>query len=155
MRSLKRFLRLSRQQRDLLFEAMVVTCVIRLSLGLLSVQRLQRLSQRATTSKKKVSADQIVWALDAAARFVPRATCLVQALAAQTLLIRYGYRPSLTIGVQKNKQTRFTAHAWVTCGDEILVGGQHARSYIPLLAWSPESDDSKGDDSIVAKSKQE
>lgn len=133
MRSVKRFLGLTRQQRYLLFEALAVTCVIRLSVGWLSMQGLQRLSQRTRTSKNKAGADRIVWALDAAARLVPGATCLVQALAAQTLLIRHGYRPRLTIGVEKNKD-RFTAHAWITCGGEILIGGQLARNYASLLS---------------------
>jgi len=134
MRSLKRFLGLTRQQRYLLFEALVATCVIRLGSRWLTMQRLQRLSQRTSTSNKNVGADQIVWALHAAARLIPGSTCLVQALAAQTLLIRHGYRPRLTIGVEKNKRDRFAAHAWVTCGDEILVGGQHARNYASLLS---------------------
>ncbi|HZP34570.1 MAG TPA: lasso peptide biosynthesis B2 protein [Candidatus Acidoferrales bacterium] len=132
MQRLKRFILLSRQQRWLLFQALVITCAIRLTLGLLSVHRVQRLGHKIGAAKASYTADRMVWAIHKAARFIPGSTCLVQALAAQALLFRHGYRPHLTIGVEKSDH--FSAHAWVACGDEIVIGGQHARNYVSLLS---------------------
>lgn len=134
MQRLKRLFRLARRRRYLLIQALVITCVIRLTLSFLTVQRFQGLRKKISAlTEEAASVDEIVWAVQGAAGLIPGANCLVKALAAQLLLIRHGYRPRLTIGVQKNKPNRFSAHAWITCGGEILIGGQHARNYISLL----------------------
>lgn len=135
MQSLKRFLHLSRQERLLVFQAVLAMLVVRLSLPLLSLRTLQRLvvSIPFRISNETLSAHRIVWAVRAAARFVPRATCLVEGLAVQALLIHHGYRPRLTIGVTKNECEGFGAHAWVTCEDEVLIGGPETGNYTALL----------------------
>ena len=47
--------------------------------------------------------------------YVPRATCLVQALAAQVLLSWQGLDSHLRIGVALSADKEFEAHAWVEC----------------------------------------
>jgi hypothetical protein len=79
------------------------------------------------------AADRIVWATKAAARLIPGSTCLIEALAAQSLLVCYGYDPRLTIGVLKKDGRSFVAHAWVTCEEQIVIGGAEVESYTPLL----------------------
>ena len=131
---MKRLLRLTRQQRYLLFQALVITCVMRLALSFLPLQKVQRLGKRISAlTEGSAGADEIVGAVHRAARLIPGSNCLLQALAAQMLLIRHGYRPRLTIGVQKTKPDGFNAHAWITCSGEILMGGQHAQNYSSLL----------------------
>jgi hypothetical protein len=108
--------------------------VVRLSLAWLSLRTVQRLAVRIRwRSREALSADRIAWAVRSAGRFVPRSTCLVQALTVQALLIRHGYRPRLTIGVTKNECEGFGAHAWVTCEDEVLIGGPETGNYTALL----------------------
>ena len=134
MHRLKRFLHLSRQERTLVFQAIIAMLVVRLSLTWLSLRTVQRLAVSIPwRSREALSAHRIVWAVRSAARFVPRSTCLVQALAAQALLIRYGYRPCLTIGVTKNECEPFGAHAWVTCEDEVVIGGPETGNYTTLV----------------------
>jgi hypothetical protein len=134
MHVLKRFLRLSKREQLLLFQAAISIFLIRLSLALLSLRNVHRLAIKITwLSDEPLSADRIVWAVRSAARFVPGSTCLVQALAAHSLLIRHGYNPLLTIGVAKNENNRLGAHAWVTCKDEVLIGGHEAANYTALL----------------------
>ena len=134
MHVLKRFLRLSKRGRLLLFQAAISIFLIRLSLPLLSLRNVHRLAIKITwLSDEPLSADRIVWAVRSAARFIPGSTCLVQALAARSLLIRHGYNPLLTIGVAKNENNRLGAHAWVTCKDEVLIGGHEAANYTALL----------------------
>ena len=134
MQTLKRFSRLTKQERSLVVQAVLATSVIRLSLALVPLRTVQRLAVAiGWRSDEPFSADRIVWAVRSAARFVPGSTCLVQALAAHSLLIRHGYNPLLTIGVAKNENNRLGAHAWVTCNDEVLIGGHEAANYTALL----------------------
>lgn len=138
MRNLKRFLRLPKQERSLILQAVLAILVVRLSLAWPSLQTAQRLAVRiGWRSKDPLSAQRIVWAIRSVARFVPRSTCLVQALAAQSLLIRHGYRPRLTIGVTKDECNGFGAHAWLTSGDEVLIGGHEKGNYTALLNLAP------------------
>jgi hypothetical protein len=73
-------------------------------------------------------------------RRVPGASCLTQALAAQVLLAQSGYDSRVEIGVERNQHGRFQAHAWLVCGDEVVLGGAEAERYVPLASWksSPE-----------------
>ena len=68
--------------------------------------------------------DRMAWAMGVASRFVPRATCLAQGLAAQLLLSRQGYRARLYIGVAKDENERLEAHAWLEAQGRIVVGGK-------------------------------
>jgi len=134
MRSLKRFLRLPTLERWLVLQAILATSIVRLTLALMSFRTVERLAVSiGWHSNRPLSVQRITWALGAAARLVPRSTCLVQAIAAQALLTRYGYRPVVTIGVTKDAYDRFAAHAWVTCEDEVVIGGHEMGNYITLL----------------------
>jgi hypothetical protein len=48
-----------------------------------------------------------------ASQWVPGATCLSQALALHRLLVCAGFPSIIKIGVRKDAQTGFEAHAWV------------------------------------------
>jgi hypothetical protein len=134
MQPLKRFLRLSKQGRLLVFQAALAMYLVRLSLALLSLRTVHRLAMKITwRCGEPLNADRIVQAVQSVARSVPGSTCLVQALAAQSLLMRHGHRPLLTIGVAKNECDRFGAHAWVVCDNEVLIGGHEAANYTALL----------------------
>jgi hypothetical protein len=79
---------------------------------------------------------EIAWAVAAASRYVPKATCLVQALAAESLLAQAGYPSRLHIGVAPGKPPDgrgLDAHAWLECGGQALVGGANAGRYRPLF----------------------
>lgn len=73
---------------------------------------------------------QVVWAVAVAGRYVPGGRgCLPQALAAETLLKRYGFPAELKIGVAMSGGGIFQAHAWVESRGEILVGKAEAHDY--------------------------
>jgi len=136
MRRLKRFATLGSQDRFLLLRALVLVAAIRAGLCLLPFRVLQRLAGKACTGAAATRpAGRYVWAVRAASRCVPGASCLTQALAAQVLLAQSGYDSRIEIGVTKDEQRRFRAHAWVVCGDEIVIGGAEADRYVPLAAW--------------------
>src|SRR5262249_37751526 len=78
--------------------------------------------------------ERIVWAVGAAACLVPRATCLVRALAAQALLARRGYASQLRLGASRAPGRSFEAHAWIERDGRVLIGGPVDPRYVPVPA---------------------
>ena len=66
------------------------------------------------------------------ARVPWRSDCLVQALAGQRWLARLGIASDLHIGVQRPTEARLDAHAWLTVGEEVVIGGETG-AYAPLV----------------------
>jgi len=60
-----------------------------------------------------------------------RADCLVQAIAGRRWLDRRHVLTRLTIGVDDGRQGELAAHAWLTCGGEVVTGGDVSR-HVPL-----------------------
>lgn len=67
-----------------------------------------------------------------AARYVPRATCLTQALALQAMLGRAGTPSELRIGVARGKETEVDAHAWLECEGRVVIGDGQLERYVPM-----------------------
>ena len=63
------------------------------------------------------------WMSAAAARLVPYASCLTQALSGQYLLARQGNASKIRIGIERDTGTQLKAHAWLMSGDQIVLGG--------------------------------
>ena len=135
MRRLKRLAGLTNGERLLLLRALVVVGVARASLWLLPVAAARRVVMTTAAVADKASAEQSVWAVKAVSRYLPRATCLTQALAVQALLARVGHESRVEIGVAKDSG-KFEAHAWVTCGDRIVIGGPDVARYSRLTTWA-------------------
>ena len=138
MRRLRRFFELSSVERRLLLKAALVLVAARLGLWLLPLRRLRGLLARAAhpSADAHVAApsalERVVWAIEAAARSIPKSTCLVKALAAQVLLGRAGYPARLHVGVA-NQDKGFEAHAWLECEGKIVIGEPEPGHYSPLL----------------------
>ena len=137
MASLKTFAGLSSQDRSLLVRAFFLVASVRTGLFLLPFRTVQRFTAKTRRSAAQIhSVAHCAWAVRAVSRYVPGATCLTQALAAQVLLAESGYDSRIEIGVRKDEHRRFRAHAWVVCGEEIVIGGAEAYHYVPLAAWN-------------------
>lgn len=111
-------------------QALWVTMLTRVILRILPLPRVRRIVSgcfRATSPLKRVrrgSASQVTWAAVAAGRYSPLGTtCLATALVAQAMLQRHGYEARLRIGVRRNLNGEFTAHAWLEREGEVIVGG--------------------------------
>lgn len=76
---------------------------------------------------------KVVWAVTAAAKRVPRATCLTQALATQIMLGRRGHRATLQLGIMKSAAGKFDAHAWVERNGAVLIGKNATFSQLTRL----------------------
>lgn len=74
----------------------------------------------------------------AASRFVPKATCLTQAMVAMLLLNNRGQCVQLRIGVALDDGGVLEAHAWVESGGRVVIGrlGDLSRYSVMPLAES-------------------
>jgi hypothetical protein len=133
MKKLAKFVRLSTAEQFLLLRTVVLVTAIRVGLWVLPFRAVQRFTFKARKKKQtSYSVEQLIWAVRATSRYVPRATCLTQALAAQILLLRAGYKPKVKIGVAKNEKKLFEAHAWLVLGDQVVIGGTEVARYTAL-----------------------
>jgi len=116
-------------------EATVLLSVARATLVLLPLPVLRRALRVAfrRVGAAAITPGQIAWAVEAVSRRLPwRSSCLVQALAAEALLNRYGCPARLHIGVSKETDRTLLAHAWVESGDLVVVGAGDLTRYAAL-----------------------
>jgi hypothetical protein len=133
-----RFARLSPTERVLFLHTALLVLAIRVGLLVLPVRAVRRRLVVRTDDKSAAlnhSVERIVWAVTAASRYVPGATCLTQALAGQRLLGQSGHHAAVRIGVTKDQQLGFQAHAWVICGEQVVIGGPEVNHYVPMVTW--------------------
>jgi hypothetical protein len=79
-----------------------------MGLTLMSFPRFQALHIKFRTSLNvkrgaEPTTEQLAWDVGVVSRYVPRATCLTQALAGQVPLERYGYPALVHVGVTKEE----------------------------------------------------
>lgn len=67
-----------------------------------------------------------------AARVPWRSDCLVQALAGQGWLAQAGLASEIVVGTAKQADGSFHSHAWLRCGERIVLGGD-ITGFNPLL----------------------
>lgn len=71
------------------------------------------------------------------ARYVPwHSQCLDQALAVQHMLTRRGLHTTLYLGMRKDNNKNWLAHAWVRCGDHWVIGYQPEWVYTVVGAYA-------------------
>jgi hypothetical protein len=150
MRRLRRFTQLTGFERRMVLRALFVVVVARASLWIMPVGRARRVVARAAARAPVGSAEQVVWGVRAVSRYLPGATCLTQAIAAQSLLTRSGFPSQVEIGVakekhrvgdgstSKNEVRRLHAHAWVVCQGQVVLGESLVERYNSLLVWAPQ-----------------
>ena len=128
--SLGKLLASTPADRRLIFQALALTVGIRAGLRLLPFTTVCRCLDRVdggvrtppAAGAHQVGAARIVWAVRAAGSRLPKTTCLVEALVAETLLHRHGHAASLKIGVRRGARPSLDAHAWVECGGAPVIG---------------------------------
>ena len=104
--------------------SVVIVAAVKLALMTMRYRRLRRyLPQSSADAAPPAMCSRISLAVATAARLVPGANCLTQALAAQVLLALRGFSSDVKVGVRLEDDGRFGAHAWLTCGDRIVIGG--------------------------------
>src|SRR5215208_3485348 len=105
MKRLHKFLNLPSSDRRLLVGTALLLGAVRLGLRVLPFRVLQRVITKvaqapaSANNANQSSVDRLVWAVTVASRYVPKATCLTQALGAQVLLGQHGHQTQLRVGM--------------------------------------------------------
>ena len=72
----------------------------------------------------KLSIEHISFVVPRIAAYLPwRADCLVQAIAAQNWLLSENISSEIIVGVRNSQHDGFNAHAWLRCGNAVIIGG--------------------------------
>lgn len=140
---LYKFLKLSGADRWLLIETFALLAAVQLGLYFLPFQTLRRFLDRLITGWRSFSftahpaAARIPWAVRMASGYIPKSTCLPQALVTHFLLLRHGYPADLKIGAAKKADGTLEAHAWVVSEQQIVIGALHDLDRYILLSAVP------------------
>jgi hypothetical protein len=121
--ALRKFIRLPSRDRAVLARTILTLGAAKLAIWILPFPTSRRLLVRQRKpGPPTLTHDQVRWAMAHAQRVIPGATCLPQALAAESLLTRGGLNAEMQIGVMKTPTGQLTAHAWVESNGRIVVG---------------------------------
>jgi transglutaminase superfamily protein len=135
-----RFRALPPEDQRLFLGTLPVVWIARFGLWLAPFRILEGAAARIARSRRGApepapgDAARVGWAVSSAARFAPGATCLTQALAAEALLRRRGHPVEVRLGVAREDDGRFLAHAWVVSHGRVVVGDHDLERYSPLAA---------------------
>jgi hypothetical protein len=136
LRGPRNFLGLSSTERRLTLQAWCVLAAFRVRLWVLPASSTaswirDSAPSAALATEPRVPAGEIARAVIRAARFVPGASCLVQALSGSRLIRRAGGSATIHIGVATGPDG-FKAHAWLESEGQVLIGGGTVETYIAL-----------------------
>ena len=128
---LKRYARIPRTRRRLLWEALGALTIARGAMALLPFRRIAAwlgtlgAESPATAAPEEIrSAEEVGWAVGVLARRVPwDGRCMAQALAATGMLRRRGLEGTVSIGACRGESAGFDAHAWLRLGSCVVTGG--------------------------------
>ena len=144
MDRLFRFLKYPFPERLILVQVTILLVSIRVALIFLPFRTISRFTQSMRREKSDpnaveiVSMKRILWAINRAGGSILRdRACLTQALAGQVLLNRCGISTRVKIGVLKDREGHFQAHAWLENDGQVLLGGKVAdlKHYTVLPDW--------------------
>jgi transglutaminase superfamily protein len=128
MKRINKFIQLTLAEKSLLFRCAGAVAFSTVGLRIFPWHRLQsvllKIAGRQTRQlhSSRPTVEQIKWAVRASSHFIPKATCLPQALAAQYLLVRCGYAADFQIGIARNQGGKLEAHAWVVGENQTVIG---------------------------------
>ncbi len=124
--------------RRLLVRALCVVFAFRVALRVMDWSRIRALAARRegrSAALAKLAPARLAWAVRAAARRVPGATCLTQSLALRHLLAKAGHAAEIRIGVATTGHGGLDSHAWVVCHGRVLAGDTgDLERYQPILS---------------------
>jgi hypothetical protein len=126
------------RDRRLLARALCLVVGFRVALRVMDWSRIRALAARSegrSAVLAKLPPVRLAWAVRAAARSVPGATCLTQSLALRHLLAKAGHAAEIRIGVARSEHGGLDSHAWVVCHGRVLVGDTgDLERYQPIMA---------------------
>lgn len=133
-----RFQRLSPQRRKLLIRCALLLAGSSIMVAAMPFRRAIRFgSVPLRASDRSVSITDCLWAIDAAAKYLPlRTVCIEKGLAAQRLFRKMGIDARLHYGANSDPVSeQLAAHVWVSLHGEPLVGGQEAPAFAEIASY--------------------
>jgi hypothetical protein len=126
-RRIARFLQVPARERRLFLRAVPILAAVRIALWLLPLRTALRLTARVRDRRGPFRANRpgvrdLAQSVRRAGRVIPKANCLPQALAGQILLGRAGHESEVRIGVRRDPERGFEAHAWLEHQGEVVLG---------------------------------
>jgi hypothetical protein len=99
-----------------------------------ALRLIERVARLRPGPSVRADVARTIWAVErVGTRLFPRNPCLTNAYGVHLLLRRRGHPTVLRIGVRRGEQKEPKAHAWVECGDDVLIGGPDSKAeYVPL-----------------------
>jgi hypothetical protein len=143
-RVIRRLAGLSPVERRLLIRSFALLSVVAVGLRFVPLVSVQRVLNRFARNTARASRgdgpapDTVAWAVTAAGGYVPWATCLVRALALQTLLGAHGWLTRLCVGFGHGADGTLGGHAWVEGPDGRVVNRDPQIHYVPLLLFDKD-----------------
>ena len=120
------FIRLTSMDKLVVIQSIYWLIIIRIMISIFPFhfvqKRVQKIVNRTNRNvNSSVSMSKLRVMIVVSSRYVPRATCLVQALAGHILFSKYGYDTSIKIGVL-TENGEFEAHAWLEHDGSVVLG---------------------------------
>jgi hypothetical protein len=127
---------LSRRERVLLVQAGALVGTVRVALWVLPSRWIikyvtQLAGESAMRRPPSGHLRDVLWAVEAASRRMPDASCLTQAVTALLLMRRHGYAARFCVGVARAPGGTLDAHAWLE-RDGAIVIGRMAQPFVRL-----------------------
>ncbi|NOR56824.1 MAG: lasso peptide biosynthesis B2 protein [Sulfurovum sp.] len=148
---IKKFTKLSFEEKKLFVEAYVTLGVIRTAILTISFKRLTRslehLKNRSEVmplnDKEMKTALSVGQAIIRASAHTPwESACLAQSLTAQKMLQKRGIPGVFYLGAAKDEESKekMKAHAWSQCGETIITGGGGHEEFtvLSVFGWGKE-----------------
>jgi hypothetical protein len=120
------FLRLSVPHKRIHLHALLLLAASRVAVKLrpvACVRAAARIPVAHVSSTSAREARAICSTVERMSRYVPSATCLPRALVANRLLRVRGFPSTVRIGVRRDENGLFAAHAWLELRGEVVMGG--------------------------------
>lgn len=143
----RRFAGLSRAERRFFLEAVAWLGIFRAAILVIPFRRLApslgahmaETPSREEGGERRKLAGEVAQAVHRASRHVPWASkCLVQAMAGKKMLRRRGVESTLYLGLAKSPDQDLQAHAWLRCGDRVILGGGGLQRFAVVATFGPD-----------------
>ena len=141
-----KFFNLPGSERRCFVEAFLLLGLARLAILVVPFRLLGPLLGRSMAessredSNREGIAEMVSGAILAASRHTPwESKCLARAVAAKMMLRRRSVSSTLYLGLLKEGEEKYSAHAWLRCGGAILTGGPHHERFTIVATFSERS----------------
>jgi len=139
IKALRKFFLISAEERKLFFQAVRFALWARKYTRTLSSNKLHKfLGVPHKESVTEVSiADPVILKVYRAMRrstiYLPfKRKCLIEAIVAKKMLMQYNIPATLYLGIAKDGNKNLIAHAWLRCGNNIIVGKKGMEKYVAI-----------------------